>query len=119
MKSVLISIKPRWCELIARGEKTIVIRKTKPRIDTPFKCYIYCTKDKNISFWTGKCYSYADDRSHNLFDLGYTSTGNMCVVKLCMCGSIGEDGSVTYGNKPEFTIPITHWAELPEASGRY
>lgn len=50
--------------------------------------------------------------------LGYTSTGNMCVVKLCMCGSIGEDGSVTYGNKPEFTIPITHWAELPEAPGR-
>lgn len=53
--------------------------------------------------------------------LGYTSTGNMCVVKLCMCGSIGEDGSVTYygdNDKPAFTIPITHWAELPEAPGR-
>ena len=51
--------------------------------------------------------------------LGYTSTGNMYVVKLCMCGSIGEDGSVTYGNKLEFTIPITHWTELPEVPGRY
>ena len=51
--------------------------------------------------------------------LGYTSTGNMYVVKLCMCGRLDEDGSVTYGNKPEFTIPITHWAELPEAPGRY
>ena len=43
MKSVLISIKPKWCELIASGKKTIEIRKTKPRIDTPFKCYIYKT----------------------------------------------------------------------------
>ena len=47
MKSVLISIKPKWCELIAGGKKTIEVRKTKPRIDTPFKCYIYCTKDKS------------------------------------------------------------------------
>ena len=44
MKSVIISIKPRYCELIANGKKTIEIRKTKPKIDTPFKCYIYCTK---------------------------------------------------------------------------
>lgn len=44
MKSVLMSIKPKWCELIASGKKIIEIRKTKPRIDTPFKCYIYCTK---------------------------------------------------------------------------
>lgn len=43
MKSVLISIYPRWCELIANGEKTIEVRKTRPKIKTPFKCYIYCT----------------------------------------------------------------------------
>ena len=48
MKSVLISIRPKWCELIARGEKTIEIRKTAPNIDTPFKCYIYCTKNSDI-----------------------------------------------------------------------
>ena len=45
MKSVLISIKPKWCELIANGKKTIEVRKTRPKCDTPFKCYIYCTKD--------------------------------------------------------------------------
>ena len=45
MKSVLISIRPKWCELIASGEKTIEVRKTAPKIETPFKCYIYCTKD--------------------------------------------------------------------------
>ena len=43
MKSVLISIQPKWCELIANGKKTVEIRKTKPKIDTPFKAYIYCT----------------------------------------------------------------------------
>jgi predicted transcriptional regulator len=44
VKSVLISIQPKWCELIASGKKTIEVRKTKPQLDTPFKCYIYCTK---------------------------------------------------------------------------
>lgn len=44
MKSVLISIQPRWCEKIATGEKTIEVRKTKPKLKTPFKCYIYQTK---------------------------------------------------------------------------
>lgn len=43
MKSVLISIQPKWCELIASGKKTIEVRKTAPKLDTPFKCYIYCT----------------------------------------------------------------------------
>lgn len=46
MKSVLISIQPKWCELIANGEKTIEVRKTAPKSETPFKCYIYCTQDK-------------------------------------------------------------------------
>ena len=46
MKAVLISIQPKWCELIASGKKTVEVRKTKPKLETPFKCYIYCTKGK-------------------------------------------------------------------------
>lgn len=46
MKSVLISIHPKWCEKIANGEKTIEVRKNRPKLETPFKCYIYCTKPK-------------------------------------------------------------------------
>jgi predicted transcriptional regulator len=46
MKSVLISIQPKWCELIASGKKTVEVRKTKPKLETPFKVYIYCTKQK-------------------------------------------------------------------------
>lgn len=47
MKSVLISIQPKWCELIASGKKTVEVRKTKPKLDVPFKCYIYCTANKH------------------------------------------------------------------------
>ena len=44
MRAVLLSIKPKYCELIASGKKTIEVRKTIPKIERPFKCYIYCTK---------------------------------------------------------------------------
>lgn len=42
-KAVMLSIRPKWCEKIASGEKTIEVRKTRPKMNTPFKCYIYCT----------------------------------------------------------------------------
>lgn len=57
MKSVMLSIKPKYCELIASGKKTIEVRKTRPRIKTPFKCYIYCTKEfyrKGDGYFQGK-----------------------------------------------------------------
>ena len=46
MKAVMLSIRPEWCEKIAQGRKTIEVRKTSPKLQPPFKCYIYCTKDK-------------------------------------------------------------------------
>lgn len=46
MKAVLISIQPKWVEKIVSGQKTIEVRKTAPKLETPFKCYIYCTKHK-------------------------------------------------------------------------
>lgn len=45
MKSVLISTKPKWCEKIFSGKKTIEVRKTAPK-EVPFKAYIYATKPK-------------------------------------------------------------------------
>lgn len=44
-KAVLISIRPEYCVLIASGKKTIEVRKSRPKLEEPFKCYIYCTKD--------------------------------------------------------------------------
>ena len=54
MKSVLISIQPKWCELIASGKKTVEVRKTRPKLETPFKVYIYCSK----GFKPNTSYSY-------------------------------------------------------------
>jgi predicted transcriptional regulator len=43
-KAVLISIRPMWSQKIMSGQKTIEVRKTRPKMNPPFKCYIYCTK---------------------------------------------------------------------------
>lgn len=74
MKSVLISIRPKWCEKICHEigtdkngkpiyEQSIEVRKTKPSIPTPFKVFIYETYDKKydgIGFcWgKGKCFEH-------------------------------------------------------------
>ncbi len=42
-KAVLISIRPEWVKKILDGEKTLEVRKNRPNMETPFKCYIYCT----------------------------------------------------------------------------
>ena len=62
MKSILLSIKPKYVELIARGEKTIEVRKTAPQ-EVPFKAYIYESRNgghrcKHCNK-KDSCYSYA------------------------------------------------------------
>ena len=47
LESVLISINPKWCQLISIGKKTFELRKNKPKLEVPFKCYVYCTKPRN------------------------------------------------------------------------
>ncbi len=48
MNSVILSVKPKWCDLISSGKKTIEVRKNRPKLETPFKCYIYCCKPKQV-----------------------------------------------------------------------
>lgn len=83
-KAVLISIRPEWCERIINGQKTIEVRKTRPKLETTFKCYIYCTKNAKMQFWTGPRYSYVDDHSHNAFD----RCGNGKVIGEFLCDQI-------------------------------
>lgn len=52
MKAVLLSIKPKYCELIASGRKTVELRKTRPKIDASFKVYMYCTKPKRTAYYS-------------------------------------------------------------------
>lgn len=47
-KAVLISIRPEWVDKILSGEKTLEVRKTRPKLEAPFKVYIYCTAGKLI-----------------------------------------------------------------------
>lgn len=49
MKAILMSIRPKWCEMIFSGEKTIEVRETAPKLETPFKVYVYCTSIKNMN----------------------------------------------------------------------
>lgn len=60
MKSVLISIKPKWCGLIASGKKTVEVRKSKPQMETPFKVYIYETQGETETPWI-------DEEGHTIF----------------------------------------------------
>ena len=50
MKSILISIKPRFVADILNGKKTIEIRKTMPKCELPITVYIYCTKDNYLGY---------------------------------------------------------------------
>lgn len=60
MKAVLMSIKPRWCELIASGKKTVEVRKTKPKLEVPFKVYIYETQGRTET-------PFVDEEGHHIF----------------------------------------------------
>lgn len=60
MRAVLISIRPEWVEKILSGEKTLEVRKTRPNLETPFKCYMYETQGKSDTPWI-------DEDGHMIF----------------------------------------------------
>lgn len=62
-KAVLISIRPMWSQKIMSGQKTVEVRKTRPKMDTPFKCYIYkCGNGKVIGEFL--CDEIIEDRTY-------------------------------------------------------
>jgi predicted transcriptional regulator len=81
MKSVLISIHPKWCDLIASGEKTIEVCKTRPKIETPFRCYIYETKARS------DMPTFVDEDGHVLY------TGRGQVIGEFVCDYVYENMS--------------------------
>lgn len=76
-KAVLISIQPQWCELIANEIKTLELRKTRPKLEPPFKCYIYCTIPKS----SGDIYLVGGENPVQ---------GNGCVIGEFICNKISE-----------------------------
>lgn len=104
MKAIMISIQPKWCELIANGQKTIEVRKTKPKIDTPFKCYIYCTKGDIGLYQIGDC--FVAER-HRIFMTIPTHSGRVVgefvcdkIYKICSTGSgFAVDNDIALTNR--------------------
>ena len=93
-KAVLISIRPKWCEKIVDGEKTIEVRKTRPKLETPFKVYIYCTNQKNVILWNARSYIYLDDHNHNAFDRCWNGSvvGEFVCDKITWLNHVGFSG---------------------------
>lgn len=48
MQGVMFSVRPEHCKRIAAGEKGIEVRKRAPKLPTPYKGYLYCTKGKTL-----------------------------------------------------------------------
>ena len=46
MKAIMKSVSPRICEKVANGDCTILVSKTVPKCEVPFKGYICCTSAK-------------------------------------------------------------------------
>ena len=98
-RSVLISIRPKWCELIANGEKAVEVRKSKPKLKTPFKCYIYCTKGETLL--KSITNSLFIDRTYrNNENLYWYEVANGKVVGEFVCDTIVTDK--TFGHDPLF-----------------
>lgn len=88
-KAVLISIRPEWCEKILNGEKTIEIRKTRPKLDTPFKGYIYSTKPSRSKMWrAGEHMCFNDDELYR-DTKGKIKYG--CSIELMACDDYSAD----------------------------
>ena len=105
MKSVLIAIRPQWAEKIAKGIKTIEVRKTAPQ-EVPFKAYIYESRNgghrcKHCNE-KDSCYSYAPK------NVGcYNGSGK--VIGEFICNNASELDYVYYWNNGyEFETCLTY-----------
>lgn len=113
MKSVLISIHTKWCELIASGKKTIEVRKTAPKSKTPFKVYIYCTNSKE-KLWVLKETerAFTPEKIASICaakDVGGTYKANGKVIGEFVCDSI-EDFSKWQNDYPSLLRHINLYA---------
>ena len=88
-KAVMLSVHPKWCEKIASGEKTIEVRKTRPKLQTPFKCYIYCTQSGvALGAWGKHGKVVGEFTCDRIYELETRSPGGSYYVK-------GEDQPAT------------------------
>ena len=122
-KSVLISIQPKWCELIANGKKTIEVRKTKPKLETPFKCYIYCTRQGRPLVYGSPCPSYVEENLVQTY--GYSKEKaeeifgcwNGKVIGEFVCDDLFTIGANAYGHEYIERVSCLSHKELENYQG--
>jgi len=120
MKKVLISTKPKWCEDIANGRKKIEVRKIRPKIETPFKCLIYCTKDKYEHLYDLRPYTNGtlslSVTKHNSTSLVAGDYWNGKVIGEFVCEKISswKDHEIHIGNLSK--LSCVSFSELGEYS---
>lgn len=78
MKTIMISVKPRYAEQIMNGKKTIEVRKFY--IEPPFKVVNYVTKAKFHG--TGIVFCYSDNELYRLPD-GQIKCGDSIELMVC------------------------------------
>lgn len=119
-KAVLISIRSGWCCQIAAGKKTVELRKSRPNIDTPFRCYIYCTQATPLLAWqerwspTHKAFrtelwpihGYGLEKAQSLFELF-----NGRVIGTFVCDKINQ---LTHVGTMERSEPDKLYIETPD-----
>ena len=84
-RDVIMSLHPKWCNLILQGMKTREVRKRAPLQRTPFKVYLYCTKGEEA--WMAGVKGKRDS---------YQMNGMVCGEATCV--SITEYGR-PFGNQ--------------------
>ena len=100
----MLSIRPKWCEKIASGEKTIEVRKTHPILETPFKAYIYCSRGSDArrmrgswgkvigEFTCDRIYKIDKDSTDFLFKSGGLSVYKQAAEEKCgLCVAMTDD----------------------------
>lgn len=115
-KAVMISIRPKWCEKICSGKKTIEVRKTRPKLETPFKCYIYCTQ-ASVRYQTiCGCHVLNSDELYRHPEQGIKHGDS---IELMLCENYTKDNFLNGKVIGEFTCDLIYELETRSPGGSY
>ncbi len=88
-EAILMSMRPKWCELVAIFKKKAEIRKSKPKLLTPFKCYIYQTHRT----WVYKLFPFLADHQGKV--IGEFVCDEINEVYQCHSGWVRENACLS------------------------
>lgn len=106
INAILIPTNPFQCLNIASEKQTIIVTKTKPKLKTPFKAYIYCTKNKwqHLVQMPDKSYRIYNGKEYGKYDksLIFGGEANGKVIGEFVCDTIITDK--TFGHNAKFNV---------------